>query len=30
MTLKVLQVAVTDRRLVQRVSRGMRVWHNFC
>jgi hypothetical protein len=29
MPLKVRQVAATDRRLVQRVSQDMRVWHNF-
>jgi hypothetical protein len=30
MILIVRQVADTDRRLVQRVSRGMRMWHGFC
>jgi hypothetical protein len=28
--LRALQVANTDRRSVQRVSQGMRVWHDFC
>jgi hypothetical protein len=28
--LMVLQVADTDRRSVQRVSQGMRMWHDFC